>query len=60
MSLGDDENDCTIKINDIEKKKVMNMNLMFVKFELIVKHSIGGVQFALGDWIREEGSELTL
>lgn len=51
LSLGDHENDCAININDIEKKKAMNMNLIFVKFELIVKHSVGGVQFALGDWI---------
>lgn len=51
LSLGDHENDCTINLNDIEKNKAMNMNLIFVKFELIVKHSVGGVQFALGNWI---------
>lgn len=51
LSLDDHENDYTININDIEKKKVMNMNLIFVKFELIVKHSVGGIQFALGDWM---------
>lgn len=39
-SLGDHDSDYTMERNDIEKRE-MNLNLVFVKFELMVKHYIG-------------------
>lgn len=55
LSLDDYESDCIIKRNDIERKKVVNWILVFVKFELIVVYFVVDDYFVFGDWIWEEG-----